>query len=216
MLLSCPSYRGTPLLISSCFFFFVFARIYGWFKLPASPLVLSSLLVLSSNTSTNGIIERTKGRVEKKGQAGRWEDSNPSLRSAFVKISGIHHNERRVSPNNSTKKDDMSGFEAQFFFVRQGYRRSIIGSSITCFQGCVRYGTGIIGNGMDVVPKLRKCPVPVLMSYRTCRSIRYRYWCRTEIAEVSGTGIRVVPNLPKCPVPAFVSYRTCRSVGYRY
>ena len=32
-------------------------------------------------------------------------------------------------------------------------------------QGCVRYGTGIIGTGMDAVPNLPKCPVPVLMSY---------------------------------------------------
>ena len=39
------------------------------------------------------------------------------------------------------------------------------------------------------------------MSCRTYRSIRYRYWCRTELTEVSGTGIDVVPNLPKCPVP---------------
>ena len=42
-------------------------------------------------------------------------------------------------------------------------------------QRCVRYGTGILGTGVDVVPKLRKCPVPVLMSYRTYRSVRYRY-----------------------------------------
>ena len=41
-------------------------------------------------------------------------------------------------------------------------------------QGCVRYGTGILGTGMDVVPNLPKCPVPVLM-YRTYRSVRYRY-----------------------------------------
>ena len=42
--------------------------------------------------------------------------------------------------------------------------------------------------------------VPVRMSYRTYRSVRYRYWCRTELTEVSGTGIDVVPNSPKCPV----------------
>ena len=29
--------------------------------------------------------------------------------------------------------------------------------------------------GIDVVPNLPKCPVPVLMSYRTYRSVRYRY-----------------------------------------
>ena len=37
------------------------------------------------------------------------------------------------------------------------------------YRKFVRYGTGI-----DVVPNLRKCPVPVLM-YRTYRSVRYRY-----------------------------------------
>ena len=49
---------------------------------------------------------------------------------------------------------------------------------------CVRYGTGILGTGMDVVPKLPKRPVPVLMPYRTYRS-----------------GIYVVPNFLNCPVP---------------
>ena len=45
--------------------------------------------------------------------------------------------------------------------------------------------------------------VPVLMSYRTYRSVRYRYyWYRTELTEVSETGI--------------VSYRTYRIVRYRY
>ena len=55
---------------------------------------------------------------------------------------------------------------------------------------------------MDVVSNLLpKCPVPVLMSYRTYRSVRYRYGCCAEHTEVSGTGIDVVPNLPKCQVP---------------
>ena len=49
------------------------------------------------------------------------------------------------------------------------------------------------------------------MSYRTYRSVRYRYGYRTELTEVSGTGIDVVPNLPKCPVPVWISYRTYRS-----
>ena len=52
----------------------------------------------------------------------------------------------------------------------------------------VCYGTGMLGTGMDVVPNLPKCPVPVLLS------------CRTY--QVSCTGIDV-PNLPKCPVPEF-------------
>ena len=85
-------------------------------------------------------------------------------------------------------------------------------------QECVRYGTGILGAGMGVVPNSPKCPVPVLMSYRTYRGVCYRYSC-TEITEVSGTGmkvctgtggtdIRIVPNLTKCPVPVLMSYRT--------
>ena len=65
--------------------------------------------------------------------------------------------------------------------------------------------------------------VPVWMSYRTYRSVRYRYWCRTELTEVSGTGIDVVPKLPKYPVPVWKSvpvpvltpYRTYRSIWYR-
>ena len=69
------------------------------------------------------------------------------------------------------------------------------------FQGCVRYGTGILGTGM--------------------------YGCRTELTEVSGTCIGGVPNLPKCPapvrkyapvppVPVLMSNRTYRSFRYRY
>ena len=96
--------------------------------------------------------------------------------------------------------------------------------------------TDVSGTGIDV-PKLPKCPVPiwksvpvpavpVSISYRSYRSVRYRYWRRTEltevsgtgidvipkVTEVSGTGIDVVPNLRKCPVPVLMSYRTHRSV----
>ena len=53
------------------------------------------------------------------------------------------------------------------------------------------------------------------MSYRTCQSVRYRYWC-TKLTEVSGTGVDLVSKLPKCPVPVLMSYRTYRSVRYRY
>ena len=49
---------------------------------------------------------------------------------------------------------------------------------IVRFSG-VRYGTGILGTDMDVVPK---------------------------VTEVPGTGIDVVPNLLKCPVPELMSY----------
>ena len=41
-------------------------------------------------------------------------------------------------------------------------------------------GTG--GTGIDVVPNLPKCPVPVLMYHGT------------ELSDVPGTGIDVVPN----------------------
>ena len=50
----------------------------------------------------------------------------------------------------------------------------------------------VSGIGIDVVPSLPKClvpvwksvsvpAVPVSISYRNYRSIRYRYWCRTEV-----------------------------------
>ena len=35
--------------------------------------------------------------------------------------------------------------------------------------------TGTAGIGIDVAPNLPKCPVPVFMSYRAYRSVRYRY-----------------------------------------
>ena len=56
----------------------------------------------------------------------------------------------------------------------------------------------------------------MLISHWTCRSVRYRYWCRTELTEVSVTGIDLVSNIPKCRVPIFMLYRTYRSVRYRY
>ena len=64
----------------------------------------------------------------------------------------------------------------------------------------VHTGTG--GTGIDDVPNLLSCPVLVLMSYQSHRSVRYRYPCHTELTEVSGTGIDFVPNISKCPVPA--------------
>ena len=72
------------------------------------------------------------------------------------------------------------------------------------------------GAGIDVAPKLPKCPVPVWMSYRTYRSVRYRYGYRTELTKVSGTGIDVVPNMPNCPVPVLMSHRAYRNVWYRF
>ena len=74
-------------------------------------------------------------------------------------------------------------------------------------QACVRYGTGILGTGINVVPNLPKCPVPVLMLYRNYRSgIKV-------CSGTGGTGIDV-PKLPKCPVPVLM-YRTYRRVPYR-
>ena len=118
------------------------------------------------------------------------------------------------------------GFEFKSILNASRYRREILGMLGTCTarictQVCTDDGTGI-----GVIPNLPKCPVPLLMSYRTYRSVRYRYWCCTEVTEVSGTGIDV-PSLPKSPVPVWtsvpvpavpvsMSYRTYRSVRYRY
>ena len=89
-------------------------------------------------------------------------------------------------------------------------------------KACARYGTRILGTGWDVVPSSPKFPVPVFMSYRTHRSVRYRYWCCTENTQVFGTGmkvctgIHVVSNLPKCPVRVLMSYRKYPCVWCRY
>ena len=91
-------------------------------------------------------------------------------------------------------------------------------------------------SGIDVVPNPPKYPVPAgkcasqpsapaSISYRTyrrfrhhygCQSVRYLYWCHTELAEVSGTGIDVVTSIAKCPASVLMFYRTYRSVQYRY
>ena len=89
--------------------------------------------------------------------------------------------------------------------------------------GCSTEVTEESGTGIDIVPTLPKCPVPVLM-YQNYRSVRYRYEsmyryrryrypCRTELTEVSGTGIDVVPNLPNFPVPVWMSCRTYEVSG---
>ena len=73
--------------------------------------------------------------------------------------------------------------------------------------------TEVSGTGIEVIPNLLKCWVPVLMSYRTYRNVWYRYY--------------VVPKLPKCAVPVWksvpvpavpvsMSYLTHWSVRYRY
>ena len=91
----------------------------------------------------------------------------------------------------------------------------------------VRHGMKVCtGTGCTGIHIVQNLPLPVSISYRTYRSIWYRYGCRTELAEVcgtgieltevSGTGIDVGPSLPKGPVPVLMPYRTCRSVRYRY
>ena len=54
--------------------------------------------------------------------------------------------------------------------------------------------------------------VPVLM-YRSYRSVRYQYWCRTELTKVSSTGIDV-PNLPKCSAPVIPPVYTAGMIRY--
>ena len=97
-------------------------------------------------------------------------------------------------------------------------------------HGCSTELTEVSGTGIDVVPKLPKYPVPVLMLYRNGRSVRYqyeslyryrryRYPCRTELTEVSGTGIDVAPNLLKGPVPVIPpvclgTYRTDHTLEF--
>ena len=51
--------------------------------------------------------------------------------------------------------------------------------------------------------------------YTVYQSVRYRYWGRTKLTQVSGTGTEVT-NLPNCRVPVSSSYRTLpeRSVGH--
>ena len=81
-------------------------------------------------------------------------------------------------------------------------------------------------SGIDVVPNLPKCPVPVLMLCRSYRSVqyryesryrchRYRYSYRTELTEVSGTAIDIVQNSPKCPVPVIPPVYTTGMPRYR-
>ena len=71
-----------------------------------------------------------------------------------------------------------------------------------CRYGCRTELTEVSGTDMDVVPNLPKCPAPVLMLYRNCRS-------GMKVCTGTGdTGIHIVPNLLKRPVTALRSYRT--------
>ena len=109
---------------------------------------------------------------------------------------------------------------------------------------CVRYRVDIVKNlkvtevsntGIDVVPMQVPSPVqtsipvpdvPVLMLYRTCRSVPCRYWCCTENTEVHGIGMKVctgtggigiyiVSNLPRRPVPVIPVVYKARYVPHR-
>ena len=59
--------------------------------------------------------------------------------------------------------------------------------------------TEVVGIGMEVVPnvpKYRVPGVPVLGSYRTYRSVGYRYRLRTEPDRSVREGLAAVPNTP--------------------
>ena len=83
----------------------------------------------------------------------------------------------------------------------------------------------VFGTGIYVVPNFPKGTVTVLMFSRNYRSVRYRNYCHTDVAQVAGSGIDVSPNLPNRMVPVLMlygadgreilSYRTYRSVRYR-
>ena len=107
-----------------------------------------------------------------------------------------------------------------YFPVNKNHKRSSV-CSVRYRYSRYRYGCRtelpqVSGTGIDIVPNLPKCLVPLLMSYLTYRSVHYRYWCRTELTDVSGTGIDFVPILWMCPVPVLMSSRNYRSVRYRY
>ena len=81
------------------------------------------------------------------------------------------------------------------------------------------------GTSIEVVPKVPRCRVLVLRSYRTYRSVGYRYRVRIEPYRGLRQGIETVPNhfdrvntpgipLPNCRVTVLRPYRTYQSVGY--
>ena len=49
----------------------------------------------------------------------------------------------------------------------------------------------VSGTDIEAEPNFPKCSIPVLMLYRTYRSVRYRYRCCTEFTKVFGTGMEV-------------------------
>ena len=61
-------------------------------------------------------------------------------------------------------------------------------------KGYVRQGIPVPGVSLVGVPNMPQCRVPLLRSYRTYRSVGYRYLINTDLTEVSGAGIEFVPN----------------------
>ena len=59
--------------------------------------------------------------------------------------------------------------------------------NLTKWYWCCTELTEVSGTGINAVPSLPKYPVPVLMSYRTYRSVRYRYYWRYVPAVCLGT-----------------------------
>ena len=128
----------------------------------------------------------------------------------------------------------LNRYRYQLPYIRL-YRRRRYRHWCTDFTEVFGAGIDVVPNFTEVsgtsndVPKLAKCPVTVLMMYRTCRSFQYRYWWCTELTEMSGTGTRIdlVPKWSKYPlpvcksapvptIPVSMSCRTYRSVWYRY
>ena len=70
--------------------------------------------------------------------------------------------------------------------------------------GCRTKLTVGSGTGIDALPNLPKCPIPVLMLCRTYRRVSYWYGCCAELTEESRTGMDVVPVPVPTPVQTFI------------
>ena len=116
-------------------------------------------------------IRHTFGNLESQKQVSfGYGVTNGRIEAAAIidPLRPMKHDAAKFSFPNCLKKKS----------VELSYRRYVENGKklfFTILQGCVRYRNGILGAGMDVVTNSPKCPVPVLMSYRTYRSVRYRY-----------------------------------------
>ena len=79
-----------------------------------------------------------------------------------------------------------------------GFRCRTDLADVTGTGFCLTEPSKALGTSIDVVPipvptsVLTPIPtpkVPLVTSYRTYQSVRYRYWCRTELTEVFGTDV---------------------------